>query len=505
MERRLAAVTAGLGTTTTTVTTSSKGGTIATTTTTTTTQPAAGASPPVPPVAVTQLDVGAPAAVGGSVASAEDVGADSAGLEALADALKQRVGDGELPCLGLMVARRGKVVFSGCAGEAVAGSGRALAPDTICRMYSMTKALVSTGALLLIEQGKLSLDGKVSDYLPYWDDAKVTIAPAVEGAGGPPVAAERAITIRMLCCHASGIGSPTPVGWNPYTGEAPTAKNLKEFVTVVLETPLMHQPGAIFDYQMSTDFLGAVIEEVSGQRLGAFLKENLFDLLGMPDTGFEIPAAKLDRFSEMYMGKSLGEYKLAASPLCLSDKGTNWLEGEVFGHGGGGGILSTANDYMRFTQWLATGCTSLDGEAKALISPALVEEMRVRIQARPTARFPGRFLISGCLTTGGSAGGCRRCTRPVLRPVPGLLRHRRRGGLARHTRGLLPRRQRVWRRLSWLGRHRRNQLHRRPGERALPCPLHAGLRLLPMCAGPAQELPAGGLLLLSRFKGEGGR
>jgi CubicO group peptidase (beta-lactamase class C family) len=262
----------------------------------------------------------------------------------------------------------------------------------------MTKALVSTGALLLVEQGKLSLDGKVSAYLPYWDDDKVTVA--VEGEA--PIAAERAITIRMLCCHASGIGSPASVGWSPYTGQAPTAKTLKEFVEVVLATPLRHQPGQVFEYAMSTDFLGAVIEEVSGQRLGVFLKENLFDPLGMPDTSFEIPEAKLDRFCEMHRGTGLAKYELAAHPLCLSDMGTTWLEGKVHGHGGGGGILSTAIDYMRFTQWLASGCLSLDGEAKSLISPRLVKEMQIdQLAAVGAARGPCFDPYQGFCAIGG--------------------------------------------------------------------------------------------------------
>ena len=109
--------------------------------------------------------MGSATCIGGTIASAEAVGADSAKLARLGEALAARVNDGELPMLGLMVARRGRVIFSGTAGKAV-GDGSLLTPDTICRMYSMTKALVSTGALLLVEQGKLQLDGKVSEYLP---------------------------------------------------------------------------------------------------------------------------------------------------------------------------------------------------------------------------------------------------------------------------------------------------------------------------------------------------
>ena len=360
-----------------------------------------------PPVfAANVAAVGSTACIGGTIASAEAAGADSTKLVGLGEALAARVNNGELPMLGLMVARRGRVIFSGTAGEAVAGRVP-LGPDTICRMYSMTKALVSTGALLLIEQGKLQLDGKVSEYLPYWNDDMVT----VESTNGIPVSAERPITIRMLCCHAAGIASPTSVGWNPYTGEAPTAKSLRDFVECALATPLMHQPGTQFEYGMSTDFLGAVIEEVAGQRLGSFLKDHLFDPLGMPDTAFEIPTDKLDRFSQMYMGKSLAQYELAAVPLCLSDSGTNWLEGKVLAHGGGGGILSTANDYMRFTQWLASGCACLDGEAKGLLSPSLVREMQVdQLSFISAARGPcfdpyqGFSAIGGVVVKPGEPG-----------------------------------------------------------------------------------------------------
>ena len=360
-----------------------------------------------PPVVAPKVAaVGSATCIGGTIASAEAVGADSAKLARLGEALAARVNDGELPMLGLMVARHGRVIFSGTAGEAV-GGGPPLKPDTICRMYSMTKALVSTGALLLVEQGKLQLDGKVSEYLPYWKDDTVT----VESTDGSPVPAERPITVRMLCCHASGIASPTSVGWNPYTGEAPTAENLRDFVAAALATPLKHQPGTQFEYGMSTDFLGAVIEEVAGQRLGSFLKDHLFDPLGMPDTAFEIPKDKLGRFSQMYMGKGLAQYELAASPLCVSDSGTNWLEGVVLSHGGGGGILSTANDYMRFTQWLASGCTCLDGEGKALLSTSLVREMQVdQLSFIGAARGPcfdpyqGFSAIGGVVVSPGKPG-----------------------------------------------------------------------------------------------------
>ena len=138
----------------------------------------------------------------------------------------------------------------------------------------MTKALVATGALLLVQQGKLALDGKVSSYLGKWgwDDAAVTVRVADDdggngGGGAKTVPAARPITVRMLCCHASGVGSPTPIGFNPYTGAAPTCTTLRQFAAVVNATPLAHQPGRQFHYAMSTDLLGAVIEAVTGQTL----------------------------------------------------------------------------------------------------------------------------------------------------------------------------------------------------------------------------------------------
>ena len=107
----------------------------------------------------------------------------------------------------------------------------------LARYYSMTKALVSVGALLLVEKGALSLDGKISAYLPYWDDAKVRVA---AGEGEAPVPAERPITVRMLCCHAAITEGMPNIGYNPYTGEGPPFQTLREWASAVNATPLRH-------------------------------------------------------------------------------------------------------------------------------------------------------------------------------------------------------------------------------------------------------------------------
>ncbi|EOD37712.1 hypothetical protein EMIHUDRAFT_252014 [Emiliania huxleyi CCMP1516] len=304
--------------------------------------------------------------------------ADEEALRGLRSELAKRVADREVPNLGLLLSRRGRIVLDAAVGEA--SVGRPLSSDSILRLYSMSKPLTAAGALILVEQGKLSLEGKVSDYLSCWDDGKVTVK-----AGDHHVPAARAITIRDLLCHTAGIADYDEVAAQgahllPLSSDAagampPTVTSLHEFATRLNALPLVHQPGSAFSYSMSIELLGGVLEEVSGQALGRFLEASLFEPLGMPDTGFEIPEHALGRFTRCYRGTGPNRFEDDAM-VGACDASTPWLRGKPQGQrpSGGGGLLSTARDFLRFAEWLATD-GRLDG-VPALLSRESMAALR---------------------------------------------------------------------------------------------------------------------------------
>ena len=366
------------------------------------------------------------------IAKPEQVGLSSEGLAKIGDWMRAEVAAKKIPGATLMIVRGGKLAYAETVGVRDPASGAAMKADDIFRIYSMTKPIVSVAAMMLVEEGKLDLDAPVAKYIPAFANVKVGVEKP-DSAGAKTleiVDAVRPMTVRDLMRHTSGLTYGffgTGLVKQAYRdarigaeGDISTA----QFADALAKLPLAYQPGSTWDYSNSTDVLGRVVEVVSGQSLGAFLKARLFDPLGMKDTSFYVTDAERQaRLAEPFPGDGIS----ANSPLFNPRK-------PVSMESGGGGLMSTAVDYTRFLLMLRNG-GQLDG--KRYISETTLKDM--------TRDHLGPQVVRTALYLPG-----RR-----LRLRPGLRRaHRRRHRQARQ------RRRRVL-----LGRCRGHLHVGRPGER----------------------------------------
>jgi CubicO group peptidase (beta-lactamase class C family)/predicted outer membrane protein len=295
----------------------------------------------------------------------EDVGLSSTVLGGIGPAMQDLVDQGRTAGVMTLVARRGTVVHWDAHGWRVLDEDP-LERDDIFRIYSMTKPVTSVAVMMLVEEGRLSLDTPLADVLPAFSGQQVWDNGNLRPAAGP-------ILIRHLLTHTSGLGygdiGRTPVD-SLYRvarlGVWGTAGDLEETVNAVASLPLIFDPGTRWSYSISTDVLGRVVEVVSGRSLDDFFRTRIFEPLGMDDTGFHVPAGELGRFTAVY-GPGEGGLRVIESPADgQHTRPATWLSG-------GGGLTSTASDYFRFAQMLLN-----DGELDGvrLLRPETVRLMR---------------------------------------------------------------------------------------------------------------------------------
>jgi CubicO group peptidase (beta-lactamase class C family) len=273
---------------------------------------------------------------------------------AMADQKMQSyVDEGKLPCIATLVIRDGKVVHRQTIGLANIEEGRALKEDAIFRIYSMSKPITAAALMILYDEGKFKLDDPVSMYVPAFENTKVWV-------DGKEVDQLQPFTVRNLLTHTAGFC----YGWGDsyvdslYRVAAPGGfdafQSLKEAVDVIAAIPLKHQPGTIYEYSVSLDVAGYLVEVLSGMPFDEFLKTRLTAPLGMDDTGFEVPEKDFGRLAMVYtMDDSTGKLK----PV---ENMTNGVMKKVKVFSGGGGMVSTIGDYGRFAQMLLNG-GELDG------------------------------------------------------------------------------------------------------------------------------------------------
>ena len=287
----------------------------------------------------------------------EEVGFSVGRLGRLDAALQKAVDSGELPGAVVLIARDGQLVHTKSFGWQDSEKKIPMSVDSIFRLYSMTKPVVSVAAMMLVEEGSLGLQEPVSKYIPEFKDMKVGVES--KDADGKPVLtlvdAKRQITVQDLMRHTSGLtygvlGTSTAIKKMYVDAEIFSQKwVLADFVKALAKLPLVFQPGTGWEYGHSTDVLGRVVEVVSGQALDTFLAERLFQPLRMVDTGFQVPPEKRDRLAQpmpdAYTGKT-------PELIDFSKRQTFFA--------GGHGLVSTAGDYLRFAQMLANG-GELDG------------------------------------------------------------------------------------------------------------------------------------------------
>jgi CubicO group peptidase (beta-lactamase class C family) len=286
-------------------------------------------------------------------ATPESMGFSSERLVRIGVAMQRHVDEERLPGVATLIARRGRVVHLETVGWADVEARRPLESATIHRIYSMTKPITVVAALLLWEEGRYLLDDPIGAYLP--ELAGMPVLRGVE-RGVPTLSPpSRPPTIRHLMTHTAGMT------YGEFEGDAPGERmyaeadllrpggTLAEMVAALGRLPLLFDPGSRWQYSVSIDVLGRLVEVVSGQPLGEFFRERIFAPLGMVDTGFSVPEAALGRLAALYQPVEEGGLKPIPAPC-----------GRDFGRldplcSGGGGLVGTIVDYARFAQMLLAG------------------------------------------------------------------------------------------------------------------------------------------------------
>ncbi|HJT06637.1 MAG TPA: serine hydrolase domain-containing protein [Stellaceae bacterium] len=282
-------------------------------------------------------------------AKPEDVGMSSERLARIAATLNADVEHGRLPGAVIAVARKGKLVYFEAFGWRDKAAGVKMTTDTIFSIASMTKPMVTVGALMLVEEGALSVGDPVSKYLPQFATMQVAELDASGDTITGEVPAKRPITIRDLMIHTSGLvygGRGTTAVHKLYpagSGAAAMTLTGQEFLDKLGSAPLLWQPGTVWDYGFGLDVLGLLIERVSEQSLGAYLRERVWQPLGMADTSFVIPAENATRYA-----KALPNDPDTGKPQKVEPDATRPTKFEC----GGGCAASTASDYLRFAVML---------------------------------------------------------------------------------------------------------------------------------------------------------
>jgi CubicO group peptidase (beta-lactamase class C family) len=319
------------------------------------------------------------------ISKPERVGMSSERLELMPKSMQNAVDQGKFSGVVTLVARQGKVVRFDAVGKQDIEANKPMAKDSIFRIYSMTKPITGVAMMILFEQGKWQLNDPVAKFIPEFKDLKVHSG---TGPDGKPNLQSQAhpMTMRELMSHTAGFTygffSNTPV--DALQREANVLDNditLAEMIRRVAQLPLNSQPGAQWQYSISVDIQGYIVEKLSGMPFDQFLAKHLFEPLRMVDTGFYVPADKLSRLAQVYNVDAQGKLKVetggfnrdySKNPALLS---------------GGGGLVSTASDYFRFCQMLLNRGV-LDGVR--ILSPLTVELMRTNAIGDNSVTLGGR-------------------------------------------------------------------------------------------------------------------
>jgi CubicO group peptidase (beta-lactamase class C family) len=343
----------------------------------------------------------------------ETVGMSSARLARLDEIMKRRYVDGGyLPGMLTHVYRRGHLVHTGLCGEMDIERRKPMREDAIFRIYSMSKPITTVALMMLAEEGLIGLDDLVHSHIPGWKSLGVYSSGMPSLLPDAPASflttpAQRPMRVIDLATHTSGL----TYGFMMRTAvdaayrrakvtDRQTAGGLQGMIDQLAQIPLDFSPGTAWNYSVSIDVLGYLIEKLSGISFGEFLRTRLFEPLGMSDTAFHVPSDKTERFTSCYQPETTG------SGLKLQDDGreSTYAEPPIL-ESGGGGLVSTAHDYLRFCRMMLNG-GSLDGVQ--ILSPKTVALFSLNFlpDGREVAEMslPGMFSESGYAGVGFSLG-----------------------------------------------------------------------------------------------------
>jgi CubicO group peptidase (beta-lactamase class C family) len=310
----------------------------------------------------------------------KNTGLSTARLERITEHLERSyIAPGKIAGCQVAVSRHGHLAYFRSLGSMDLERGKAMRDDAIFRIYSMSKPITSVALMTLYERGYFQLNDPVSRFFPAWKGQRVWKS----GRGTEMVTEDpiRRLSMRDMLCHTGGLtyGAALVALGAPDTGLAVDqvyaelgvrrgrGETLMQFMDKLAKVPLLYQPGERWMYSLSTDVCGALVEKISGVRFDKFLKETIFEPLGMKDTAFTVPPDKLDRFCANYRrnpDKSLG---------LMDDPATSDYLNEPSFFSGGGGLVGTTEDYLRFCEMLRRGG---EFEGARILGPRTIDLMR---------------------------------------------------------------------------------------------------------------------------------
>lgn len=287
--------------------------------------------------------------------------------------MRNYIEPGKIAGCQIAVRRRGHLAYAKSLGQMDLATGRPLKDDTIFRIYSMTKPITGVAMMILFEEGKWNLDDPVSKYVP--ELANLTVMTGVDDKGQIiTVPAKRSPTMREVMSHTAGFGYgleyTNPVDKQFRDKGVLASSSLQEAVNRVATIPLKFQPGTEWAYSISVDLQGYIVEKLSGQKLGDFMKSRIFDPLKMKDTAFYTGPEKASRLAALYVGDPRSG-KLVEAKSIASFTLPDYIKPPLM-ESGGGGLVSTTSDYGRFAQMILNK-GELDGVR--ILAPATVELM----------------------------------------------------------------------------------------------------------------------------------
>ena len=318
-------------------------------------------------------------------------GMSAARLKTVDRVMKERYVDtGILPGILTQVSRGGEIVHTGMSGVMDIERKKAMREDAIFRIYSMTKPITAVALMMLAEEGKIGLDDDVHTHIPSWKNLRVYgsgMPSLVENTAGQFITmpVKRRMKVVDLVTHTSGLTygfmNRTTVDGEyrrVKLGDFQTPGGLDAFIEQLANIPLDFSPGEYWNYSVAIDVMGYLVQKLSRQTFGEFLRTRLFEPLGMKDTSFSVPQSKIERFCSCYMPAKGGGLKLQ------DDAGKSTYAEPPKLESGGGGLVSTAHDYMRFCRMMLGGGT-LDGVQ--ILSPKTVEMFSLNL-------LPGGKLLT---------------------------------------------------------------------------------------------------------------
>lgn len=306
---------------------------------------------------------------------------DQQRLDRIKPWMQRYIDDRKLPGASLLIAKNGGEVFFHATGRRDLASDLPFERDTVARIYSMTKPVTSVGLMMLVEEGLCHLDAPVSTFLPEFADCKALVPGASDIDQTEPCPSP---TLQQLLTHTSGLSYAFNPGLLPEAMEAqdvnfkPDGPSLQDTTLRLAELPLAFQPGARWEYSVGIDVIGRVIEAVADQPLSTFFAKRILGPLDMTETAFSVPEEAVDRFAALYT-------PLAGDPMQLDQgtgqggdglrevdrsKGSPFLDAKLYS--GGGGLLGTIDDYLKFTEMMRQGGVYEKGR---LLSPYTIDFM----------------------------------------------------------------------------------------------------------------------------------